>query len=60
MGINEIIEELKARAIDAEQAMDESEADGTSDYDYHQGRFEAYGAAVAFIESQFVATSPIK
>ena len=37
-----------------------SEAGGYEDYDYHEGRFEAYGVAIGFIESQFFAGSPIK
>jgi hypothetical protein len=60
MTIQEIIEELKLRANDAEESMRLAEADGNSDYDYHEGRFEAYGAMVGFIESQFVAVEPIK
>lgn len=58
MTIQDIIEELKLRANEAEEAMRLAEADGNSDYDYHEGRFEAYGAAVGFIESHFFAGSP--
>ena len=60
MTIQEIIEELKLKANDAEEAMRLSEAGGYEDYDYHEGRFEAYGVAIGFIESQFFAGSPIK
>jgi hypothetical protein len=60
MTIQEIIEELKLRANDAEADMNLAEASGYKDYDYHEGRFEAYGAMVGFIESQFFASSPIK
>lgn len=60
MTIQDIIDELKLRANEAEESMRLAEADGNSDYDYHEGRFEAYGAAIGFIERQFVATSPIR
>lgn len=60
MTIQEIIEELKLRANEAEECMRLAEADGNSDYDYHEGRFEAYGSMVGFLESQFFAGMPIK
>lgn len=60
MTIQEIIEELKLRANEAEEALRIAEAAGYEDYDYHEGRFEAYGAMVGFIESQFFADSPTK
>jgi len=59
MTIQEIIDEIKARAIDAEQAMDEAEFDFGTEYDYHQGRFEAYGAMAGWLEAQFFASAPI-
>jgi hypothetical protein len=58
MTIQEIIEEMKLRANDAEEAMRISEASGYEDYDYHEGRFEAYGVVVGWLESQFYAGAP--
>ena len=59
MSIQDIIEELKLRANEAEECMRISEANGYEDYDYHEGRFEAYGAMVGFLEAQFFAGAPI-
>lgn len=58
MTIQDIIEELKLRANDAEESLRISEANGYEDYDYHEGRFEAYGAVVGWLEAQFFAGSP--
>ena len=60
MTIQEIIDEMKLRANEAEECMRIAESAGYEDYDYHEGRFEAYGAMVGFLESQFFAGSPIK
>ena len=59
MTIQEIIDTLKLRANEAEECMRISEANGYEDYDYHEGRFEAYGAMAAWLEAQFFAGSPI-
>lgn len=58
MSINDIIEELKLRANDAEAAMNLAEASGYKEYDYHEGRFEAYGAMVGLLESRFFKGGP--
>tara|TARA_B110000503_G_scaffold49712_1_gene80692 strand:+ start:3378 stop:3554 length:177 start_codon:yes stop_codon:yes gene_type:complete len=56
MTINDIIEELKLRANEAEYAMAVSAND--SDTNYNEGRSEAYGAMVGFLEAEFCAPEP--
>jgi len=51
MIIEEALKQLRLKEIEAKRAMKFSEADGNSDYDYHEGRCEAYGYAVALLEN---------
>ena len=51
MNNQQIIADLINRATEAEQAMIDSEADGNSDYDYHQGRYEAYSVVINLLEN---------
>lgn len=60
MTIQEIIDELKLRANEADEDLRISEANGYEDYDYHEGRSEAYGAVVGWLEAQFFAGAPKK
>jgi len=49
MIIEEALRQLRLKEIEAKRDMELSEADGNSDYDYHEGRSEAYGYAVALL-----------
>lgn len=60
MTIQDIIDELKLRANEADEDLRIAEANGYEDYDYHEGRFEAYGALVGWLEAQFFAGEPKK
>ena len=60
MTIQEIIDELKLRANEADEDLRISEANGYEDYDYHEGRSEAYSAVVGWLEAQFFAGEPKK
>lgn len=60
MTIQDIIDELKLRANDADEDLRIAEANGYEDYDYHEGRSEAYGAMAGWLEAQFFAGPPKK
>lgn len=49
MNVQEILDELNSRASEAGESMTLAEADGNSDYDYHEGRLEAYESIKAWI-----------
>jgi len=49
MTITEIKTELTQRLIDHSEAMEQAEADGTSDYDYYEGLIDAYECVVAML-----------
>jgi phosphoserine phosphatase len=59
MTTQDIIDEIKLRANEAQEALQISEANGYEDYDYHEGRYEAYSALVGMLESHFFAGSPV-
>jgi len=59
MTTQEIIDSLKIRAAEAKEAMEISEASGYEEYDYHEGRYEAYSSMAAWLEAQFFVGSPI-
>ena len=50
--ISRLKSELEDRIADSEESMNLAEADGNSDYDYHQGRYEAYSALLAWVKNQ--------
>jgi hypothetical protein len=62
MTIQEIIEAIEARAIEAEEDMRQAEADGETMFDlpYHEGRFEALDTTVEWLRAQFYAGPPKK
>ena len=62
MTIQEIIEAIEARAIEAEEDMRQAEADGETMFDlpYHEGRFEALDTTVEWLRAQFFAGSSSK
>lgn len=50
--INRLESELEERIAESEELMRLAEADGNSDYDYHQGRYEAYSAMLGWLKNQ--------
>jgi hypothetical protein len=58
MTIQEIIEAIEAKSVEAEEAMREAEANGYAEYDYHEGRYEALSATAAWLTAQFYAGPP--
>lgn len=50
--ISRLESELEERIADSEESMNLAEADGNSDYDYHQGRYEAYSALLGWLRYQ--------
>lgn len=49
MILEKMKKELELKITDAKTAMKNSEADGNSDYDYHEGRYEAYSYALSLL-----------
>lgn len=62
MTIQEIIDAIEVRAIEAEEAMRQAEADGELMFDlaYHEGRYEALDTTVQWLTAQFYAGPPKK
>lgn len=48
-GFTKILEILESKIKEADRMMKAAEADGNSDYDYHQGRLDAYEHVLANI-----------
>lgn len=49
-GFEKILEILEFKIKEADRMMQAAEADGNSDYDYHQGRLDAYQHILANIQ----------
>jgi hypothetical protein len=62
MTIQEIIDAIEERALEAQEDMRQAEADGETMFDlpYHEGRFEALDTTVEWLRAQFFAGSPSK
>lgn len=60
MTIQEIINAIEERAIEAEEAMRQAEADGELMFElpYHEGRFEALDTTARWLTAQFYAAAP--
>lgn len=48
----DVLKVLREREAEASQAMTDTEDELGSDYDYHQGRYEAYAAVAAWLADQ--------
>jgi hypothetical protein len=49
-GFSKILEIVESKIKEADRMMKAAEADGNSDYDYHQGRLDAYEHVLANIQ----------
>lgn len=50
--ISKLESELEERIVESGDSMNQAESELGSDYDYHQGRYEAYSAMLGWLKNQ--------